>query len=98
MISLLQKILCAIENLAYKFADLLVSLVNLFIAGLGAVALAVLSLLPGFPDPPEGDPAALEYANWFFPISKLVALLTAVALLYLGFLLVRTILNWVKAL
>lgn len=98
MLDVLGDILCACLVLPWVMADLLVGLVNLFFVGVGAALVGILALLPAFPDPPADPPSqALAYANWLFPIAGLLAILTTVAGLWLGFIVLRIVLRWLKA-
>lgn len=80
MLDLLTRILCAIRNLALWIADQLVALLNLFLAGVAALVAAVIGLMPDFPAPPSiPRTSALGYANWFFPLADVAALLSVFA-------------------
>ncbi|MDQ4125926.1 MAG: hypothetical protein M3134_10040 [Actinomycetota bacterium] len=99
MLSVLKDIFCAIVNLPIILADWLVALFNALIAAIGAVLVFALGLLPAMPDPPAAvDSEVLGYANWLFPIGGVLDGLVIVGVLFVGFLGVRVLLNWAKAL
>jgi hypothetical protein len=83
MLALLNKILCAITNLAWHVADLLVLLVNKLLAALVIALAAVLGLFPPLPDLP-GTPAGavLQWVNWLFPVAGILALFSTYVALY----------------
>jgi hypothetical protein len=98
MISLLSKILCAIEGLAVHLADWLVAIVNLLVAAIGALAAAIVSLLPGFPAPPDHPSSTiLGYVNWFLPLGGLLAGFAVFVGIWALWLLIAIPLRWVKA-
>lgn len=99
MIGVLQAILCAIETLAAGIVDLLVLAINGAIVALGALVAVVMLLLPVMPEPP-GAPSSsvLGFINWLFPLASAAALMTSLGALFVAFLAVRIILNWLRAL
>lgn len=99
MIGVLQAILCAIETLAAGIVNLLVLAIDAAIVALGAMVAAVMALLPPMPSPPEAPSSSvLGFINWLFPIAGVAALMTTLGGLFLAFLAVRIILNWLRAL
>jgi hypothetical protein len=83
VLTLLDRILCAVTNVAWWIADLVVMLINTLIGALAAVAFAALGLLPDLPElPADAPPAVLGYANWAFPISGLFAIFGGYLTLY----------------
>ncbi len=98
MTGLLRAILCAIEGLAVRLADWLVAIVNLLVAAIGALAAALVSLLPDFPAPPAHPSSTiLGYVNWFFPLGGLLALFAGFVLIWGAWMLLAIPLRWVKA-
>jgi hypothetical protein len=99
MLTLLQKILCAIEALGVKFLNGLITVVNLVIDGVGLFAGAIVGLLPVMPDPPaKPDNAILNAVTWLFPVGGIVAGCIVLLGLWTGYLVIRVALRWVKAL
>lgn len=99
MIGLLEAILCAIETLAAGIVDLLIVMINAAIVGLGALVAVVMLLLPEMPAPPPLPEAGiLGFVNWLFPLAGAAALLATMGGLFLGYMAVRIILNWLRAL
>lgn len=85
MFSIFTKILCAITNIAWWVADLVVMLVNVLLATLGAAVAAVLGLLPDMPAPPGGlSSTILQWVNWMFPVGPLVAMFSVYFALYIA--------------
>ena len=97
MIWVLQQILCAIKILAMTIVSLLVGVLNLLIAAVGAFANLVVWLLPGFPEPPQWDSRIVEGINYFYPVGTVVSGMLVFVMLYGVFLLWRVALNWAKA-
>jgi hypothetical protein len=59
----------------------------------------VLGLLPAMPDPPappQGTP--LNWLAWAYPVTTVLGAFAAMLVLWLGFLAVRVLLRWTKAL
>jgi hypothetical protein len=72
---------------------------NALFVAIAAAATAALALLPSMSDAPAlGSPEWLRWLNWFYPVSDLVAGLTAVVGLWVAFLVVRWVLKWTRAL
>lgn len=99
MLTFLEEILHGILSLPYVLDGLLVELINALILAIVALANALLSLLPGFPEPP-GAPAGGIVGGilYFFPIVSIVSILTTFVTAWIVFLGVRVALRWVKAL
>jgi len=75
----------------------LMSAVNLVLAGVGAAATAVFLLLPSMPSVGTFHPTWLAEANWFYPFGAVVAVFVSGLTLYVGFLVVRYVLQLVRA-
>ncbi len=78
-------------ELIAQFADLAatagVDVLNLLFAGIEAVLNGILAILPKLPAAPTlGQSTELKWANWFFPISGVVAIIAANLLGYLVWL------------
>src|SRR3954471_16969462 len=73
--------------------------INAVIAAFAAAAGAVLSLLPSLPDPP-GPPSSgvLQWVAYIYPMGAMLAAVATFLALWVGFLIVRIPLKWVKAL
>jgi hypothetical protein len=99
MLSVLKDILCAIVNLGAIIVDLLVGAINALIFGIGALLGVILLLLPQLPDAPDPpDSGVLAVLNWFIPVVPLLAFATAAISLWVSFLLLKVVLNWLRAL
>ena len=99
MIGILEAILCVLQQMAAAIVGLLVLVVNAAIVALGALGVVVLALLPSMPEPPDPpDGSVIGFINWLFPLSGVAALLVVMGGLFLAFLGLRIILNWVRAL
>lgn len=99
MLDVLGRILCALLALAAWIIDALVVALNAAIAGLAAAGAFAVGLLPSMPDAPAAPTSGvLELANWVFPIGAFLASAAGLLILWTGFLVVRVILRWVKAL
>lgn len=99
MITLLKGILCVLQNLVLGVLWALVELVNLLIAGVGALVNAAKLLLPDMPgalDLPAGAARVLGYINWVLPVSGLLGGLVVVLTLWAAFLVARVALRWAK--
>src|SRR3954451_17712091 len=99
MIDLLHHVWDAIRSVPYLLADLVVGVVNGFIAAIGALIQWVVNLLPDFPASP-GAPSSgiLAWLNWIVPVGPLLALFAAFVTLWVTFLVVKIAANWAKAL
>jgi hypothetical protein len=98
VIDMLRAILCAIAGLAAHLADWMVAVVNLLVAAIGALATALVGLLPLFPAPPDHPSSEiLGYVNWFLPLGGLLAGFAAFVGLWALWLLIAIPLRWVKA-
>ena len=98
MLSLLQKIVCAVESVPVKLADFLVAIVNGVFVALGALLTVALQLLPVMPTaPPAPDSAVLSALNWAFPLGSILAGMGALVALWTFFLVVKIALRWAKA-
>ena len=99
MIWLLEAILCAIQTLAAGIINLLILMVNGAIIALGALVAVIIALLPPMPEPPaQPSNSIIGFINWFFPLASVATLLATMGTLFLGFMAVRIILNWLRAL
>jgi hypothetical protein len=99
MIDLLRKLLHGILDIPFLVADFLVDAFNLIIAGIAALAALVLGLLPSFPDAPDPpDSGVLGWLAWIAPIGTIVAGFALFVTCWIGFLVIRVALRWVKAL
>jgi hypothetical protein len=99
MIGILESILCAIEEVAAGVVGLFVVMLNAMIVGLGALLGVIVGLLPNMPAPPAAPSSGvLGLINFFVPLAPLAVLLTTMSTLFVGFLAVKVILNWLRAL
>lgn len=99
MIALLEAILCVLQTMAAAIINLLVIVVNGAIVSLGALLSLILLLLPDMPEPPDSPSSGvLQFINFIVPVAPLVTMLLTMVSLFVGYLAVRVILNWVKAL
>jgi len=97
MISVLHDILCWVAAIGNAVLWALMSMVNLIIAGLGAAVAAAIALLPVMPTDPSWTGVSADVfstANWFFPVGFLVLTLSTLAVLYVGWLLIRTVFHY----
>lgn len=96
---LLHSILCAILGLAATMADLLVMLANALIVAIGAALAFFLGLLPAMPDPPTPPTSGvLGLINWIVPLAPMLAFTALAVSLWLTFLAIKVVLNWLRAL
>jgi hypothetical protein len=99
MLSLLSKILCAIEQLGAKFLNGAITAVNATADAFGFLAGLLLGLLPQMPDAPaKPDNAILNAVNWLFPVGGIVAGCLVLLGLWTAYLVLRIALRWAKAL
>ena len=99
MTTILNAILCAILGLAAAIVNTLILSVNGLILLVGLTLEGVLLLLPEMPSPVAApDSGVLAWINWIVPLAPLVAFCTTALLLLAGFLVVKVILNWLRAL
>jgi hypothetical protein len=99
MIPILEAILCAIESLAVAIVGLLVVVINALFVAIGAFLSVIVVLLPVMPEPPASpESGVLQFINFFVPLAPMSALLVTMGALFLGAMLVRVALNWLKAL
>src|SRR4051794_33899019 len=72
---------------------------NAVISAFGALAAAVLGLLPHLPAAPgPPDSGVLQWISYIYPMGAMVAVVATFLALWVGFLIVRIPLRWVKAL
>jgi hypothetical protein len=99
VIGVLEAILCVIEELAADIVGLLVLAVNGALIALGALLAVIIALLPSMPEPPtKPGSGIIGFLNFFFPLAGVAGILTTMGSLFLGFMAVRVILNWIRAL
>ncbi|MEX2105927.1 MAG: hypothetical protein WD810_03410 [Solirubrobacterales bacterium] len=99
MITLLEQIVCTLEKLAALIVNGVVGMVNGMIVGVGALLSVVLLLLPEMPEPPASPTSGvLQWINYVVPLAPLAAVVATLGGLFAGYLLVRTALNWLRAL
>jgi len=98
MLGLLEDLLEAVGYLPDYFLAGLVDTVNVLFDGVGGVIEVAYALLPTMP--PAGSVApgsVLEYANEFYPFGAVAGSFAAILVLYVGWLLVRYVLQLVRA-
>jgi hypothetical protein len=99
VLSVLQQILCWIQQIGAMVLNALIMVINLLIAAVGALAGLVVALLPGMPDPPAQPPSdILNAVNWLFPLGPILAGCIVIGALWTTYLVIRVALRWVKAL
>lgn len=98
MFSWLESIWRAIRDLPFLIADLVMGIVNAFIVAIAALAGAMLSLLPTFPDPPSAPGGVLGFLWWVVPVEGVLGFFMLMVGCWVGFLGVKVALRWVKAL
>src|SRR4051794_5385900 len=99
MLGLLRSIWNGIRDIPYLVADFFVMIINGLVAAIGAAIHFFVSLLPSFPAAPgTPDSGALQWINYFVPLSGLLTLFVTFVSCWLGFLAIRIALRWVKAL
>lgn len=99
MIGILEAILCAIQELAGAILALLVLVVNAAIVAIGLLISGIFLLLPEMPEPPA--PPSGEVMQWllfFVPLASMVTVVVGLAVLFAGFLAVRFLLTYFRAL
>lgn len=83
MLEWLQRIWCAVTNVAWWIADLLVMILNTVLSVLALIAMTALGLFPDLPGLPSAiDNAVLQWANWLFPIGALLGIFGVYLALY----------------
>lgn len=97
MIDLLRELI----NIVVQFHKLvlwaIISAVNLVIAAIGALASAVMDLLPTMPAPPSGpDDNVIGWLLWIVPIGPLLTGLAIFVACWLAYLVIRVPLRWAK--
>jgi hypothetical protein len=99
MVSLLSQILCWIKGAALGVAWAGATVLNWFIAGVGAFGVLVIALLPPMPPGPSGLSAdVLAIVNYLFPLGAIVGTLGFFVALWLAIMAIRIPLRWIKAL
>jgi phage-related protein len=96
MLDVLSQILCWISAIANAVLWAFMTAINAIFAGIGAALTAVISLLPNMPTAPDWSGVATSvfgYANWVFPVGFLVTTIASIAVLWLGWKAVSTILR-----
>jgi hypothetical protein len=89
MLSWLEGIVTAVENIPSYILYAVETVINLFVDGLNAAFVAATAV--GFFNLPEtfAPPTILGWLNWFFPVSAVVSVATGLVVMYAGFLAVR---------
>lgn len=99
MLGLLSKLWNAIRDVPYLLLDGLVAVLNLLIAGLAAIGMAAISLLPDMPAEPDAiDSGVMGGLLWFLPLGPILAFFTAGLTCWLSFMAVKAAINWAKLL
>jgi hypothetical protein len=99
VLSFLEKIWHAVLDVPFLILGLLVEAINGVIAAIAALAKFLLGLLPSFPDPPgEPDGGLLAWLLWMVPLGTMLSLFSILVAMWIGFLAIKTALNWVKVL
>jgi hypothetical protein len=98
MLSILGDILHGILDIPYLIVGLLVTALNGWILAIAALAVALMAVLPSFPELPSLGPEVIGGIAWFLPVAGMVAIFAGFVTLYLVWLGVSIGLRWVKAL
>jgi hypothetical protein len=90
---------CLLATLANIFLGCLVAFLNLLILAAAGWLTLLAVLLPDMPDAPSGQtPAALAWANWFYPIGDALQCFAVALALWIGVMGVRAALRMLRAL
>ena len=94
----LDNVFNALRSIPFWVADQVVAIINLVIAGFGALLGTAVSVLPAFPEAPAMPGGILEVFLWIVPMGEIVILTSALVTAWVTFLGVKVVLNWTKAL
>lgn len=98
MLALLTWILDGIELIGSYALWAIESGFNAIGAAMVGVYTATMALLPSMSDAPVlGHPQWLDWLSWFYPVGDLVAGLTAIVTIWVGWLAVRYVLRLIRA-
>ncbi len=94
---ILNTILCWIIAIANMVLWALMTMLNLVISALAFVIGSVVGLLPVMPTLPDWSgvtSSVFGTANWFFPVGYLVLTLGTMAVLYFGWLILKSVFHY----
>jgi hypothetical protein len=102
IVSYLGNIVTALFQLALKLPgyvqDGCVLILNQLFAALSILVAGLYAILPGMSDAPSlGSPMYLQWANWFYPIGAVAAIVTTAVTLYFAYLAIKYALMFVRA-
>jgi hypothetical protein len=102
IVQYLGNIVTAIFQLALKLPgyvqDGCVLILNQLFAALSALVSGLYAILPGMSDAPSlGAPQYLQWANWFYPIGAVAAIVATAVTLYVSFLAIKYAMAFVRA-
>ncbi len=98
MLSFLGEIVEGVLDLPFVLVNLVIALINAIIVLVAAFAELILSLLPGFPEPPSAPGGVVGALLWFFPLGTVLSFFALMVTCWIGFLAVKMALRWVKLL
>ncbi len=99
MIALLGRIAATLGASATSVTAGIMAAVNLIIGGIATAIAGLLGLLPNLPPVPSNPaPEATGWIAYFIPAQFLVTFALALVAMFALFQLMKTVMNWVKAL
>jgi hypothetical protein len=98
MLIVLDWILSTAESFGILVEWAIVSVINLVFVAMATTLTGVFSILPHMSDAPVfGTPEWLAWLNWFYPVGAIVSAFASLLFLYTGWLVVRWVLNLLRA-
>jgi hypothetical protein len=98
LISAVETIFGILENLGDLIAYGAITAWNALVTAIDAAIAFFFSLLPHFPTAPEITlPEALRWFNWMIPVGTILTIWSTMLGIFLTFMLLKIVLNWLKA-